>query len=196
MNPTSEIPIPTPAPQPAPEPAAPDPIASSALPAVVPDANPPQEANAASPPKSGPIQMSSVMGVVEGLSDDEGMEFMACETVIDTGWRGVLDVGLGFACIRDKRLYRVEFETFEAYCQSKWQYGRRYVNRVIAGAELFRDLGTNCFATRMKNMNYVNHCLTWFSMSRSCFSQQVFYGSRRLAGGESYCQRSEASQTM
>lgn len=47
-----------------------------------------------------------------------------------------------------------------------------------------------------ENMNYVNHCLPWFSMSRSCFSRQVFYGSRRLAGGQSYCQRSEASQTM
>jgi len=59
-----------------------------------------------------------------------------------------------------------------------------------------RFLVTISLATRMKNMNYVNHCLTWFSMSRSCFSQQVFYGSRRLAGGESYCQGSEASQTM
>ena len=47
-----------------------------------------------------------------------------------------------------------------------------------------------------ENMNYVNHCLTWFSVIRPCFSQQVFYGSRRLADRASHCQRSEASRTM
>jgi len=35
-----------------------------------------------------------------------------------------------------------------------------------------------------------------FFLTKPCFSQQVFYGSRRLAGGASYCHGSEASQTM
>ena len=39
-----------------------------------------------------------------------------------TGYTFV-DVGLAFARIRDYRLYRIEFPTFEAYCQQKWQYG-------------------------------------------------------------------------
>jgi hypothetical protein len=33
-------------------------------------------------------------------------------------------------------------------------------------------------------------------LTQPCFSQQVFYGDRRLAGGANYCQGSEASQTM
>jgi len=33
-------------------------------------------------------------------------------------------------------------------------------------------------------------------LTEPCFSQQVFYGSRRLAGGANYCYGSEASQTM
>src|SRR4029453_13979347 len=35
-----------------------------------------------------------------------------------------------------------------------------------------------------------------FFLTKPCFSQQVFYGNRRLAGGANYCQRSEASRTM
>src|SRR5881396_1199676 len=35
-----------------------------------------------------------------------------------------------------------------------------------------------------------------FSLTQPCFSRQVFYESRRLAGGANYCQGSEASQTM
>jgi len=33
-------------------------------------------------------------------------------------------------------------------------------------------------------------------LTQPCLSRQVFYGSRRLAGGASHCQGSEASQTM
>src|SRR5207302_8457931 len=33
-------------------------------------------------------------------------------------------------------------------------------------------------------------------LTQSCLSRQVFYGSRRLAGGASHCQGSGASQTM
>src|SRR5438552_13784890 len=33
-------------------------------------------------------------------------------------------------------------------------------------------------------------------LTQPCLSRQVFYGSRRLAGGASYCQGSGASQTM
>jgi hypothetical protein len=84
------------------------------------------------------------MGEVEVLSDDEAMEYLACETVIDSGWRGVLDVGLAFARIRDGRLYRVEFKLFDDYCRAKWHYGRDYVDRVISAALVTTRLLTAC----------------------------------------------------
>ena len=59
------------------------------------------------------------------------------------GWYTFVDVGLALARIRNGRLYRTEFETFEAYCQGKWQYGRRYVNYLVSAAEVFTHLGTN-----------------------------------------------------
>jgi hypothetical protein len=41
-------------------------------------------------------------------------------------------------------LYRVDFDSFEAYCREKWQYGRDYVDRMISAAQLFTYLLTNC----------------------------------------------------
>ena len=40
--------------------------------------------------------------------------------------RSFVAVGLTLGKIRDERLYREEFRTFEAYCRAKWQYGPRH----------------------------------------------------------------------
>ena len=53
-------------------------------------------------------------------------------------------MGLAFGRIRELRLYLNEFDTFETYCRDKWQYGRDYVDRLIAAAQVFTDLLTNC----------------------------------------------------
>ena len=63
-----------------------------------------------------------MLGVVDALSETEEAEYMGCETVIVMGWHTFVDVGLAFARIRDSRLYRVEFDDFEAYCRVKWQH--------------------------------------------------------------------------
>ncbi len=39
-----------------------------------------------------------------------------------------LPAGLALAQIQDERLYRMEYDLFEAYCQVKFQYGRGYIN--------------------------------------------------------------------
>src|SRR6187399_1513443 len=133
MNTNSENLSESTAPQPAPG-IVQDPVGSADLQAVVPIDQPLQKPNPASRPESVAIRMSSVLGAAEALSDDEGIDYLACETVIETGWRGGLDIGLAFARIRDGRLYRVEFETFDDYCRQKWQYRRDYVDRIISAA--------------------------------------------------------------
>jgi hypothetical protein len=49
-------------------------------------------------------------------------------------------VGLALARIRDLRLYRADFQTFEAYCQTKWHYGRSYVYDLMSAAQLFTQV--------------------------------------------------------
>ena len=45
---------------------------------------------------------------------------------------------MALAQIRERRLYRIEFQTFEAYCQAKWHCSRQKANRLIAATKLLR----------------------------------------------------------
>ena len=83
------------------------------------------------------------LGQMELLTDAERANLFACETVIESGWQTFVQVGLSFAQIRDERLYKEEYHTFEAYCRAKWEYGRNYVNRLISAAQVFTHLVTN-----------------------------------------------------
>jgi len=71
------------------------------------------------------------------------MDYLACEEVSDSGWSTYVQAGLALATIRDRRLYRQECTTFEEYCRSRWEYGRRYVNQLISAAQVFTSLGAN-----------------------------------------------------
>ena len=65
---------------------------------------------------------------------------MSCEMVIGMGCRSFFDAGLAMGKIRDGRLYREDFDSFEQYRQIRWQYGRNYVDRLVAAAKLFTNL--------------------------------------------------------
>jgi len=79
---------------------------------------------------------------LERLSSAEQTELRRCETVIAQGWQTFFDVGKALTTIRDHRLYRGEYKTFEAYCRQKWQYGRAYAYRLISAAEVVANLST------------------------------------------------------
>lgn len=51
-----------------------------------------------------------------------------------------MEVGLALAEIRDSRLYRSDFDTFEAYCQKKWNFTKTYANNLIEGAAVVKLL--------------------------------------------------------
>jgi hypothetical protein len=78
--------------------------------------------------------------MAETLSVPEQEELAKAEATIAGGWPTFLDVGRALASIRDHRLYRHGYKTFEQYCQSRWQYGRANAYRLIAAAETMRTL--------------------------------------------------------
>ena len=47
-------------------------------------------------------------------------ELAQCEAVIAQGLRTFVDVGAALLKVRDARLYRAEWTTFEAYCRDRW----------------------------------------------------------------------------
>lgn len=63
-------------------------------------------------------------------------ELAAQEAVIERGVKAFTDIGLALARIRDDRLYRQYYRTFEDYCESRWQLSRRRAYQLIDAATI------------------------------------------------------------
>ena len=75
------------------------------------------------------------------LSIDERNELERCEVVIKQGLETFIEVGQALLTIREKRLYRLEFGTFEDYCRDRWGMDKRHANRLISASESVLGLG-------------------------------------------------------
>lgn len=84
-----------------------------------------------------------IPSTLEALNDDELYELSQHEVVIQRGLKTFVEVGEALMAIREGRLYRQTYYTFEEYCQQRWQLGRNYVNKVILAANVVENLGTN-----------------------------------------------------
>lgn len=60
--------------------------------------------------------------------------------MIVTGRQAFLDVGNALIAIRDGKLYRDQFGTFERYCQVKWEFDRSHAYRLIRAADVLQSL--------------------------------------------------------
>lgn len=81
------------------------------------------------------------MAEAQELLLDEQSRLDECETVIERGLGTFVEVGTALAEIRDSRLYRHQFKTFEDYCRARWGFSRRHSNRLIEAAEVVEQLG-------------------------------------------------------
>ncbi len=69
------------------------------------------------------------------LSLTEQTELQQYEATIERGLKTFVDVGNALLAIRDGRLYRQEYGTFEEYCRERWGMTRQNANRLIAASE-------------------------------------------------------------
>ena len=76
----------------------------------------------------------------ELLNIEERNELERCEVVIKQGLKTFVEVGQALMLIRDKRLYRVEYGTFEAYCQEKWQLTADYSRKLINSSVVIENI--------------------------------------------------------
>jgi len=69
-------------------------------------------------------------------------ELNRLECIITRNLQSFYEVGRALMEIRDKGLYRdvLGFETFEAYCKSKWDFASNYARRLITSAETFDNI--------------------------------------------------------
>ena len=67
----------------------------------------------------------------------------ALEKTIEKGLDGFLRVGAALAEIRDRRLYKHDYKTFDAYCVKRWNMRRAHAYRLIQAEQVVNSLSPN-----------------------------------------------------
>lgn len=70
------------------------------------------------------------------LTPAEQTERQELETAIKSGWKTFLEVGSAVAKIRDKKLFRDRYETFEQYLLNELGYSLPYAYSLIGSAQV------------------------------------------------------------
>ena len=88
----------------------------------------------------------------------------------DGGQQTFIEVGQALLEIRDRRLYRETYGTFEEYCQERWGMTRRHANRQIGAAHVVEVLGpigpiprTERQAREAMKVHYSSESPEWYS---------------------------------
>lgn len=83
------------------------------------------------------------------LTVSEQDELDDLERVIERGLKTFMDVGTALLTIRDSRLYRKTYRTFEEYCQGRWNIERRHAYRLMDAAAAVENVshGTQTLPT-------------------------------------------------
>lgn len=59
-----------------------------------------------------------------------------CERVIKHGFKSFIEVGAALARIRDSRLYRCGYTTFQEYCRARWELSETRANQLAVAANV------------------------------------------------------------
>lgn len=78
----------------------------------------------------------------EELTVIEKANLVELEETIQKNLTAFYEVGFALMQIRDNRLYREVYGTFEEYCKEKWGMERNYANKLIKASEVVENLGT------------------------------------------------------
>ena len=76
----------------------------------------------------------------EPLTDEQHDKFQELEDQISDNLSSSFKLAAALAQIRDERLYREDYETFEEYCKKRWDYSRSYCARLADMHGVLTDL--------------------------------------------------------
>jgi hypothetical protein len=77
---------------------------------------------------------------METIALDESKRLIHLEKIIEKGQLTFVEVGEALTEIRDKKLYRCDYKSFEDYCQEKWGWSRNRGLQMIQAAETVAEL--------------------------------------------------------
>ena len=77
---------------------------------------------------------------MEKLTTHEQKQLTSLEAIIERGKQTYIEVGQALMRIRDERLYRQCYSTFELYCQSRWGFTRHAAHDYIIAVEVAANI--------------------------------------------------------
>jgi len=95
---------------------------------------------------------------IRPISRAEKKRLDELETVIKRNFRAFYAVGKALQEIRDRKLYRSQFATFEGYVKQVWDMGVRHAEHHMAAAGVLDDLTQNLLPGRTEIGQNANNC--------------------------------------
>lgn len=83
-----------------------------------------------------PYHIPLVNDVSEQLSPDETLTLEHYEHIIGEGIQTFVQVGHALLTIREQKLYRASYTTFEDYCRQRWDLSRPYAYQLIEASQV------------------------------------------------------------
>ncbi|WP_305951662.1 hypothetical protein [Emticicia oligotrophica] len=80
---------------------------------------------------------------LSALSSEEKLNLNTYEEIIEKGLKTFIEVGNALFEIKNNKLYRESFTTFEAYCKDRWQLKRQRAYELMGAAEIVNQLSEN-----------------------------------------------------
>ena len=77
----------------------------------------------------------------ESRTVDESGRLVELERTIEHGLATFIEVGEALTEIRDSRLYRIEYDTFEDYCREKWKMSDRRARQLMDASSVVETIG-------------------------------------------------------
>ena len=74
------------------------------------------------------------------LTDAEALELSSLEAKVERSLKAFWEIGQALRQIRDRRLYRQDFSTFEDYCTNRWEMSRRWAYQLIEAATVYENV--------------------------------------------------------
>ena len=88
-------------------------------------------------------------GTPPALTTRERSQLVRAERTIAKGLKSFWEVGTALKGIRDQRLYRQRYGTFEEYCAARWDLSRPRAYQLCAASDVVADLSTNVDTKRL-----------------------------------------------
>ncbi len=76
------------------------------------------------------------------MNAEELAQLGSCEKIIRRGFETFVEVGRNLAIVRDKTLYRHEYDNFEEYVEGKWQLTKQRAYQLISAADAHHVLAS------------------------------------------------------